>query len=544
MADLPETQNAVQLTGPDELVLNHEKPVHRPGPHQIVGRVRVVGLCFSDLKLLKQFDKHVRKSEVVEGIDPAVLAENPAYVPGDKPAVPGHEPVIEVLEVGSEVSGVRPGERYVIQADWRWLRTGQSNGAFGYNFEGALQEYVLLDQRLLRSPEGDSMLLPATPSDYSDSAFALVEPWACVEISYRERQRRRMHAGGRALVVCGRDRDPGDLDAFFEHYGRPEEIVRVENRDALEKLEDGGFDDLLYFGADAELVPLLFDKARKDALILIVQCGEKFGAPVKTAVGAVHYRGLRLAGTPGSDPAEALAAIPENGEPPARARARIVGAAGPMGTMHVVRLLSMGEEVTVHAEDLERERLDALTKVAAPVAEERGNRFEAYNPREEDRGAETEYELQVTTVPVPALVEEAVQKAARGGLINIFAGIPADKSGQIDLDRYIERGLYFIGTSGSEMEDMRAVLDHVAEGRLDTNTSVAAVCGLDGAIDGIRAVEHRTIAGKIMVYPACRGMQLTPLEQLDRVSPEAAKALQGGVWNREAEEALIRTFEG
>ena len=74
---LPSTQNAIQLIGPDELRLNESKEVFRPGPHQILAKVEAVGLCFSDLKLLKQFANHVRKGEVVSGVPGEVLAEIP-----------------------------------------------------------------------------------------------------------------------------------------------------------------------------------------------------------------------------------------------------------------------------------------------------------------------------------------------------------------------------------------------------------------------------------------------------------------------------------
>jgi hypothetical protein len=95
------------------------------------------------------------------------------------------------------------------------------------------------------------------------------------------------------------------------------------------------------------------------------------------------------------------------------------------------------------------------------------------------------------------------------------------------------------GTSGSTLRDMRLVLDHVRGGRLDTNVSVAAVGGLDGAIEGIRAIERQEIAGKIVVYPACRGLRLTPLAKL----PEAVHAkLRDGVWTREAEAKLLADF--
>ncbi len=182
---IPKTERAVQLIGPDQLVLNESKPVPAPGPHQVLCKVEVVGLCFSDLKLLKQFTGHARKSEVISGIDKNVLAEIPSYVPGDKPTVPGHETVVRVVAAGDKVKGAKIGDRFLVQADYRWLPTAGSNAAFGYNFEGALQEYVLMDERVITSPESESMLIPV-PEDIAASAIALVEPWACVDNSYAQ----------------------------------------------------------------------------------------------------------------------------------------------------------------------------------------------------------------------------------------------------------------------------------------------------------------------------------------------------------------------
>jgi len=97
---IPAKQYAVQLVGPDQLILNKSKDVFKPGPHQILARVEVVGLCFSDLKLLKQFTAHVRKGPVVSGIDPETLKEIPSYVPDAAPTVPGHETVVRIVAVG------------------------------------------------------------------------------------------------------------------------------------------------------------------------------------------------------------------------------------------------------------------------------------------------------------------------------------------------------------------------------------------------------------------------------------------------------------
>ena len=149
---IPEKQRAVQLVGPDQLRVNESKPVFQPGAHQVLCQIEVCGLCFSDLKLLKQFSGHARKSEITSGIGKDALAQMPHYVPGDKPVVPGHETVVRIVKVGPEVKQFKVGERYLVQTDYRWLPTTNSNSAFGYNFEGALQEYVMVDERVITAP--------------------------------------------------------------------------------------------------------------------------------------------------------------------------------------------------------------------------------------------------------------------------------------------------------------------------------------------------------------------------------------------------------
>ena len=59
--EIPKTQCAIQLVGPDKLELNTQKEVYTPGPHEMIGKIDAVGLCFSDLKLLKQFDACAQK---------------------------------------------------------------------------------------------------------------------------------------------------------------------------------------------------------------------------------------------------------------------------------------------------------------------------------------------------------------------------------------------------------------------------------------------------------------------------------------------------
>jgi threonine dehydrogenase-like Zn-dependent dehydrogenase len=550
---IPAKQYAVQLVGPDQLVLNKAKDVFKPGPHQVLARVEVVGLCFSDLKLLKQFTGHVRKGQVVAGIDLDILKEIPSYVPEEAPTVPGHETVVRIVAVGPGVERHKPGERYLVQTDYRWVRTATSNAAFGYNFEGALEEYVLMDERIITAPDGESMLIPAR-EDRAASAIALAEPWACVEDAYVTKERTTLKTGGQMLIVADTGVPQGRMGNLLKRYGPPARITWVSRltpptdlaapltlAKRVDDLDDAAYDDVLYFGSNAGTVDGLFPKIAANGLLNIMLNGGRFGRPVVTMVGRVHYGGIRIIGTAGADPAEPMKHIPKTGEVRHGDRVNVVGAGGPMGMMHVIRNVCQGiEGVSVFAGDVDDVRLAALTRIAEPLARKNDVEYQTYNAQKQETPADLTYTILMA--PVPELVAAAVRDSAVHGIINIFAGIPATVSGPIDLDAYIEKQLYFIGTSGSTLDDMKRMLEKVEAGRLDTNVSVAAISGFEGAVEGIRAVENRSIPGKIMVYPACKGLGLIRLGELVRKLPDVAACLQDGLWTIEAERRLLDRY--
>ena len=542
MADLPKTQYAVQLIGPDKLVLNKSKEIFKPGKEQILCKVEAVGLCFSDLKLLKQFSSHVRKSKIVSGIDPDVLKEIPSYVPGEAATVPGHEAVIRIEAVGPGVEDFKQGQRCLVQTDYRWIRTiTGSNAAFGYNIEGALQEYVLMDKRVITSPQGDLMLLPVS-ENLSCSAIALVEPWACVEDAYASTERTHIKKDGRMLIVADAEVTEQALGNLFERYAKPAQVTWA-SKSQLSDSADTTYDDVIYFGSNANAVEALFSKVGTNGLLNIVLCGGRFDRDVVTMVGRIHYGGIRIIGTTGSDPAESMKTIPETDEIRPGDKINVIGAGGPMGLMHVIRNICQGiEGVSVIGSDVDDNRLAILTKIAAPLAQKNNIEYRSLNPTKEQ--SDETFDYTALMAPIPALVAASVRNAAEKGLINIFAGIPATVSAEINLNAYIEKRLYFIGTSGSTLDDMKRMLKKVQSGQLDTNLSVAAVCGLEGATDGIRAVENRKIAGKIIVYPACRGLGLVTLEELKEKLPKVGECLNNGLWTKQAEQKLLESFAG
>ncbi len=84
----------LSATGPEALVdLRDDVTTIGPGPREVKVRLRATGVCHSDLSVLS------------------------GVIPSGMPAVLGHEGAGEVIEVGEQVTAVRPGQRVVIS--WR-----------------------------------------------------------------------------------------------------------------------------------------------------------------------------------------------------------------------------------------------------------------------------------------------------------------------------------------------------------------------------------------------------------------------------------------
>ena len=256
-------------------------------------------------------------------------------------------------------------------------------------------------------------------------------------------------------------------------------------------------------------------------------------------IGRVHYGNIRLAATTTERPADALATIPATGELRPGDHVNVVGAGGPMGVMAMVRAIAASRPGAVIEGGVRNpERAVALRERVTAVAATRGVQVRLFNPEAEPPQGPVDYCFLMA--PVPELVGQAIRDAGPRGIINVFAGIPADVPVSIDLDTYAAKGLYCIGTSGSTMEDMRVVLDKVISDRLDTNLSVGAVTGMVGAIDGLAAVKNRTIAGKIIVYPQLGEFPLMELDDLIATYPSIAPLLANGCWTKAAETELLR----
>jgi threonine dehydrogenase-like Zn-dependent dehydrogenase len=219
-------------------------------------------------------------------------------------------------------------------------------------------------------------------------------------------------------------------------------------------------------------------------------------------------------------------------------RVVVIGAAGPMGFMHVIRALTIGRrDVDVTAVDIDPARLDHLLAVAAPIAAANGVSLRVLDSREQQ--PEPGFTRVGLMVPSPALAADAVRLAGDGAILDVFAVFAVGTRAPLDVDDLLRKRVYMIGTSGSLISDMHAVLGRLEAGTLDTNISVDAVSGLGGVAEALAAVQARTSGGKIVIYPSLGSLGMVRLDDLPERFPDVAAELHDGRWTRSAEEVLL-----
>jgi hypothetical protein len=345
-----------------------------------------------------------------------------------------------------------------------------------------------------------------------------------------------------------------------EAAGRGAELVErnglepADYQDLGTDLTDGvGFDDIVVLdphsaemvGEAARLI------ARRGTFNLVGR--QPLDDPVQIDVGRIHYDYTAYVGNPGPDVAASYGEERNRCELRASGTVVLVGAAGPMGQMHVQRAieLAQGPSVVI-ATDINPERLAALRDSFIPLALERGKRLIPFNPAE---GAESLHDLVmrethgrgaddvVVCVPVAPLMADSAQLMAPDGMLVLFAGVPNGTMAPLDMSVVYLHNAQYTGTSGSTLEDQRMVIRKTLAGELSPNRSVAAIGGVEAAQDSVRAMMEGDYPGKIVVFPQITGVPLVGVSELKETLPHIAERLDpGGVWTREAERELIERY--
>jgi threonine dehydrogenase-like Zn-dependent dehydrogenase len=504
-------------------------PVPRPGAGQLLVRVDAVGLCFSDVKLIRLGGDHPK----LYGRD---LAREPTRL--------GHETSVTVMAVGAGLENrFRAGDRLAIQPD---IYVGGRSTAYGYTTPGGLIEYQVLGPEVLAADDGAYVIPVDDRLGYAEAA--LTEPWACVEAAYTQRRRLEPLAGGRLLIV----RRPGDAGGYdlASIASGAGEVVEIDARSAGELRVTGAFDDIVLLGPrSAALVSQAADLLAFRGVLNIVGDAPLDGL-VDIDIGRLHYHYTAYVGTTGTDVAAAYGERRNRAELRSGGVTIVVGAAGPMGQMHVERALGLPDGPgLVVAVDLDAGRLAAASEKLSPLAARRGRNLvvEALGPEPDALRARVRRltggagaDDVVVTAPSAKAVVAAAEAMAPDGMLVLFAGVPVGTRAALDLSSVFLHGAQYTGTSGSRIADQGLVVEKTLAGQLSPRRALAAVGGLEAVPDALRALIDGRFPGKIVLFPHLRGLPLTALAELGATHPEVAAALDSdGSWTAEAEARLF-----
>lgn len=536
--------------------------IPEPGDDQMLVRVDAVGLCFSDVKLIKQGRDHPK-------LYARDLSKEPTRV--------GHEASFTVIKVGKNLRNkYKSGQRLAVQPD---IYQNQMSTAYGYTIPGGLIQYHLLGPEVLDADDGAYVIPVDNRIGYAQAA--LTEPWACVDAAYTQRRRLSPKLGGSMWIVGALGDDT--VYQFSSGLKAPRKIFITDIPDALrelinaqkqkdaitievnglspdaytqfseEKTGGKGFDDIVVLApSDADMVSQAVNLITFRGTFNIVG-QEPLKGTVGIDAGRLHYHYTAFVGTTSTDISNAYGEDRNRCNLKSGGSALFIGAGGPMGQMHVQRAIEdeNGPELVI-ATEIDKHRLSVLESIIGPLAQVKGKQFYAYNP---EKSEETLADLimkqndgkladdVVVCVPVASLMESSAQLLNQDGMLVFFAGVPIGTTIQVDLNPVFMHNLQLTGTSGSSLNDQSMIMEKTLTGKLNPNRSVAAIGGMDAAVDGLNAMMSGKYAGKILIFPQVKDLPLIGLDELDEEFPQIAAALgENNLWTMEAEKVMIEKF--
>jgi threonine dehydrogenase-like Zn-dependent dehydrogenase len=555
-APLPKVNRLWPLYGAGfENLGKDDKPIEVPmptyGPDELLVRHDACSLCFSDIKVISQGEQHPRIHRNMR----------------QNPVVLGHEVTLVVVGVGENLRDqYRVGDRFIVQAD---IYVNGKGYAYGYEIQGGLSEYSVIDQRVLNGDDGN-YLIPIKPTTgYAESA--LVEPWACVVAAYQLKYRTALKPGGTAWIIGTPSAPalPYTISAGFDESSHPNRLVLTNVPTAfagwlrarsqklgVEVLETNDLanpparpvDDIVLLGADADMIEKISPFLADFGVFAIVD-DKPPARPVSVDMGRVHYnRWLYIAGS-NPDIAHVYSDVPARSTLKPGGRAWFVGAGGPMGRMHVQRAIQVANgPATIVCTDVSNLRLNDLRETFEAEAKAKGINFICLNPMDKesyaaemDRFKAQGFDDVIVLAPIPAVISDAATYLAPYGSMNVFAGVARGTMVTLGLGDLLTKNVRFFGHSASTIDDMRLMLNQTESGQLSPHRVVAAVGSLSAAKDGLHALKDASFPGKVVIFPHIKEMPLTPLTDLkDKLPTVYARLRNGREWTIEAEEEFLR----
>ena len=546
----PGLENVGQDGQPEQLA------IPEPGADEILVRIDSVGMCFSDVKLIRQGGSHPKLYNRDLSVEPTRL---------------GHEVSLTVIKVGANLADTfQPGQRLAVQPDV--YQNGMST-AYGYTVPGGLIQYHLMGKELMETDAGICLLPLADELGYAESA--LLEPWGCVMAAYTQRRRLDPKKDG-TMWIIGNPEDDRTYE-FSQGLDKPATIILTDVNESIQALVanssaeivqanglavedyasfvagigDGkGIDDIVVLEprSGATVSEIARQIARRGTMNLVGT--QPLDSLSDSDVGRLHYDYIAFIGTNGDDIAASYGEARNRCELASNGATVVIGAGGPMGQMHVQRALELpdGPKLVI-ATEINSERLDAIQDRLGPLAEGNGRTLLTFNPL----AGETTLKQFVTeatdgkmaddvvvSVPSARLMEEAAETMNENGMLVLFAGVPNGTMAPLNLtDVYLANAQY-TGTSGLTIHDQADVMARTVAGSLSPGQAVAAIGGMNVAKEALQAMMDSRYPGKIVIFPQLPDLPLFGLDELAEKLPAVGKHLgPGNSWTQAAEEALL-----
>ena len=560
---LPQKSFAWNLSGAGMENMGKEgkpEPFTMPEPNddQLLVRIDSVGVCFSDVKILKQGGSHPKLYSRNLSVDPTRL---------------GHEVSLTIIKVGKNLAKeYKPGQRLAVQPDI--YQNGMST-AYGYTIPGGLVQYHCIGREVLETDAGACLLPVDDDMGYAESS--LLEPWGCVIAAYTQRRRLDPKLGG-TMWILGQPDDATEF-TFSKGLDAPATIVLTDVPTSIKNLvsatqakiieknnlavndyetlsrevAEKGFDDIVMLNpTSAKAVGQVARFITRRGTLNLIGTKPLDGL-VQVDFGRLHYDYIAFVGNNGTDIAASYGEARNRCELRADGVAVFIGAGGPMGQMHVQRALELpdGPKLII-ATEISDERLQTLNDMFAPLAEKHHRTILFFNPNTakesfhdfvmratNGQGADDV----VVSVPVAKLMEEGDSVMKPDGMLVFFAGVPNGTMGNVNLSNVYLENAQYTGTSGLTIHDQASVMERRIAGTLSPGRSVAAIGGMETAADAIQSVMDSRYPGKVVIFPQIHNLPLTSLKELNDRLPEVASKLgEDLMWTNEAEEALIEKF--
>ncbi|HEX6033456.1 MAG TPA: alcohol dehydrogenase catalytic domain-containing protein, partial [Anaerolineales bacterium] len=348
--------------------------VPEPNDDQLLVRIDSIGVCFSDVKILKQGGSHPKLYNRDLAVEPTRL---------------GHEVALTIVKVGKSLQDkYKQGQRLAVQPDI--YQQGKST-AYGYTIPGGLIQYHLIGDEVLKTDAGACLLPVEDDMGYAESS--LLEPWGCVIAAYTQRRRLTPKQGG-IMWIIGQP-DDATTYTFSSGLDSPATIVLTDVPEAVKKLvfstqatilecngltpadyelvskdltNGVGFDDIVILnptsaGAVSRAARLI---ARRGTCNLVGS--QPLDGLAQVDLGRLHYDYIAFIGNNTTDIAASYGEEHNRCELRPGGSTVFIGAGGPMGQMHVQRALELPEgPKLVIATEISDERLETLREMFTPL---------------------------------------------------------------------------------------------------------------------------------------------------------------------------------